>query len=163
MILIALGANLPSTAGQPAETLRAALTALGTHGVDVRAVSKFYATPAWPDPNDPPFVNAVAHVETALSPTELLAALHNVETAFGRKRSERNAPRTLDLDLLDYDGRIGPGPPELPHPRMAERGFVLIPLKDVASDWRHPATGRNVQSLIADLSQEQRKVRELEC
>jgi 2-amino-4-hydroxy-6-hydroxymethyldihydropteridine diphosphokinase len=163
MILIALGANLPSTAGQPAETLRAALAALGTHGVDVRAVSKFYATPAWPDPNDPPFVNAVAHVETALSPTELLAALHNVETAFGRKRSERNAPRTLDLDLLDYDGRIEPGPPELPHPRMAERGFVLIPLKDVAPDWRHPATGRNVQSLIADLSQEQRKVRELEC
>jgi 2-amino-4-hydroxy-6-hydroxymethyldihydropteridine diphosphokinase len=163
MILIALGANLPSTAGQPAETLRAALAALGTHGVDVRAVSKFYATPAWPDPNDPPFVNAVAHVETALSPTELLAALHNVETAFGRKRSERNAPRALDLDLLDYDGRIGPGPPELPHPRMAERGFVLIPLADVAPDWRHPATGRNVQSLIADLSQEQRKVRELEC
>jgi 2-amino-4-hydroxy-6-hydroxymethyldihydropteridine diphosphokinase len=118
---------------------------------------------AWMCAPSPPFVNAVAHVETALSPTELLAALHNVETAFGRKRSERNAPRTLDLDLLDYDGRIEPGPPELPHPRMAERGFVLIPLKDVASDWRHPATGRNVQSLIADLSQEQRKVRELEC
>jgi 2-amino-4-hydroxy-6-hydroxymethyldihydropteridine diphosphokinase len=163
MILIALGANLPSSAGKPAETLRAALKALGSQGVDVHAVSKFYATPAWPDPNDPPYVNAVAHVETALSPPALLATLHNVETVFGRRRSERNAPRTLDLDLLDYEGRIGPGPPELPHPRMANRGFVLIPLYDVAPDWRHPVTGRSVQSLIADLPQEQRKVREARC
>lgn len=163
MILIALGANLPSPVGEPAETLRAALEALGTHGVNVRAVSKFYATPAWPDPNDPPFVNAVAHIETALSPMALLAALHNVETAFGRRRSERNAPRTLDLDLLDYNGRIEPGPPELPHSRMTERGFVLVPLSDIAPDWRHPITGLSLQSLIADLSQEQRKVRELAC
>ena len=158
MILIALGANLPSPVGEPAETLRAALEALKSHGVDVRAVSGFYATPAWPDPKDPPFVNAVAHVDAALSPTTLLTVLHNVETAFGRRRSERNAPRTLDLDLLDYDGRIEPGPPELPHPRMTERGFVLIPLGDIAPDWRHPITGRSVQSLIADLSQEQRKM-----
>jgi 2-amino-4-hydroxy-6-hydroxymethyldihydropteridine diphosphokinase len=163
MILIALGANLPSSVGKPAETLRAALEALGTHGVDVRAVSKFYATPAWPNPKDPPFVNAVAHVETTLSPTALLAALHDVETVFGRRRSERNAPRTLDLDLLDYEGRIEPGPPELPHPRMAERGFVLIPLGNIAPEWRHPVTGRSVQSLIAALSQEQRKARELRC
>jgi 2-amino-4-hydroxy-6-hydroxymethyldihydropteridine diphosphokinase len=161
MILIALGANLPSSAGKPAETLRAALEALGTRGIDVRAVSKFYATPAWPDPKDPPFVNAVAHVETALLPTALLAALHDVETAFGRRRAERNAPRTLDLDLLDYEGRVEPGPPELPHPRMAERGFVLIPLGNIAPEWRHPVTGRSVQSLIAALSQEQRNVREL--
>jgi 2-amino-4-hydroxy-6-hydroxymethyldihydropteridine diphosphokinase len=161
MILIALGANLPSPAGEPAETLRAALQALGARGVVVRAVSKFYATRAWPDPSDPPFVNAVAHVETALQPAALLAVLHNVETAFGRRRGERNAPRTLDLDLLDYEGRLEAGPPALPHPRMAERGFVLIPLSDIAPDWRHPFTGRSVQSLIADLSQEQRKVREL--
>lgn len=161
MILIALGANLPSPAGEPAETLRAALKTLEPYGVTVRAASKFYATPAWPDPNDPPFVNAVAHVETTLSPAALLAALHDVETAFGRRRSERNAPRTLDLDLLDYDGRIEQGPPELPHPRMAERGFVLIPLGSIAPDWRHPITGRSVQSLIADLPQAQRKVREL--
>ena len=161
MILIALGANLPSPAGEPAETLRAALQALGAQGVVVRAASKFYATPAWPDPSDPPFVNAVAHVETALQPAALLAVLHNVETAFGRRRGERNAPRTLDLDLLDYEGRLEAGPPALPHPRMAERGFVLIPLSDIAPDWSHPFTGRSVQSLIADLSQEQRKVRKL--
>jgi len=162
MILIALGANLLSSAGEPAATLQAALAALETRGADVQAVSRFYATPAWPDPNDPPFVNAVARIETALPPRELLATLHDVEIAFGRRRSERNAPRTLDLDLLDYDGRVEFGPPELPHPRMAQRGFVLIPLADVAPEWRHPVTGRNVQSLIADLSQEQRNVRALD-
>lgn len=162
MILIALGANLPSSAGEPAATLQAALAALETRGADVQAVSRFYATPAWPDPNDPPFVNAVARIETALPPRELLAVLHDVEIAFGRQRSERNAPRTLDLDLLDYEGRVEFGPPELPHPRMAQRGFVLIPLADVAPEWRHPVTGRNVQSLIADLSQEQRNVRALD-
>ena len=161
MILIALGANLPSPVGEPTLTLPAALKRLGQHGVNVLAVSKFYATPAWPDPSDPPFVNAVAHVETALPPDGLLAALHDIEMAFGRRRSERNAPRTLDLDLLDYDGRIETGPPELPHPRMAERGFVLIPLREVAPTWRHPITGKDVQSLIADLLDGQRNVREL--
>ena len=162
MILIALGANLPSPAGEPAATLHAALAALERRGADVLTVSKFYATPAWPDPNDPPYVNAVAHIETALPPRELLALLHDIEIAFGRRRSERNAPRTLDLDLLDYDGRVELGPPELPHPRMTQRGFVLIPLADVAPGWRHPITGISLQSLIADLSQEQRRVRALD-
>ena len=161
MILIALGANLPSQAGAPAETLRAALNALDSEGVQVRAISKFYATPAWPDPHDPPFVNAVAQVETTFEPAALLDALHRVELRFGRTHGARNAPRTLDLDLLDYDGRVAEGPPALPHPRMAERGFVLITLMDVAPDWRHPVTGRDLQSLIADLSQDQRKVQEL--
>jgi 2-amino-4-hydroxy-6-hydroxymethyldihydropteridine diphosphokinase len=161
MILIALGANLSSSAGSPSETLRAALDALKAEGVRTRAVSKFYATPAWPDPNDPPFVNAVAAVETMLAPTNLLEVLHRVEAAFGRTRSARNAPRTLDLDLLDYDGRIEKGPPELPHPRMAERGFVLIPLADVAPHWRHPVTQRPLQSLIADLPPDQHAVKVL--
>jgi 2-amino-4-hydroxy-6-hydroxymethyldihydropteridine diphosphokinase len=161
MILIALGANLPSSAGPPAETLRAALRALDARGIQVRAVSKYFATLAWPDPSDPEFVNAVARVETTIAPAALLAMLHDLEAEFGRVREGRNVPRTLDLDLLDYDGRIEEGPPRLPHPRMAERGFVLMPLAAVAPEWRHPVSGRTVQALIADLSQDQRKVREL--
>ncbi len=69
--------------------------------------------------------------------------LHELEGSFGRKRSEPNAPRTLDLDILDYHGRIEQGPPQLPHPRMEGRAFVLLPLRDVAPDWRHPVSGRN--------------------
>jgi 2-amino-4-hydroxy-6-hydroxymethyldihydropteridine diphosphokinase len=151
MILIALGANLPSSAGNPADTIRAALRALEKKGIAVAAVSSFYKSEAWPNPSDPPFVNAVARIETGLQPKELLDTLHSVETAFGRVRAERNAPRTLDLDLVDYNGNIESGTLELPHPRLAERAFVLIPLRDVAPDWQHPVGGKSVDELIAAL------------
>lgn len=152
MILIALGANLPSKAGAPADTLNAALHALSVRGVTCEAVSGFVTTKAWPDPTDPPYVNAVARVATQLTPQALLGLLHETEDAFGRVRSARNAPRTLDLDIVDYDGKIEAGPPELPHPRLSERSFVLVPLKDVAPEWRHPVTGESVDALIAVLN-----------
>jgi 2-amino-4-hydroxy-6-hydroxymethyldihydropteridine diphosphokinase len=152
MILIGLGANLPSQAGQPADTLKRALGELERQGVEIREVSAFYETPAWPDPADPAFVNAVAAVKTSLQPVELLMLLHGVETDFGRLRSASNAPRTLDLDLLDYDGRvITEARLTLPHPRMAMRSFVLVPLRDVAPNWRHPITGLGLPELLAAL------------
>ena len=152
MIVIALGANLPSRAGAPRETLRAALDALTAFGVRVTAVSPFYASKAWPDPGDPAFVNAVAIVETELSPHALMTRLHEVETSFGRKRSTKNAPRPLDLDLIDYDGWVEAGPPVLPHPRMHGRAFVLAPLADVAPGWRHPVSGETIEQLLAALN-----------
>lgn len=151
MILIALGGNLDSGAGTPAQTLAAALAHLAHDGVKIAAVSPYYVTPAWPDRSAPPFVNAVAAVETTLAPALLMERLHQTETAFGRVRSVKNAPRTLDLDLLDYDGRVEQGPPVLPHPRIADRAFVLVPLRDVAPQWRHPATGRSIAALLAAL------------
>jgi 2-amino-4-hydroxy-6-hydroxymethyldihydropteridine diphosphokinase len=150
MILIALGGNLPSRAGQPADTLKRALGELERQGVEIREVSAFYETPAWPDPAAPAFVNAVAAVKTGLQPVELLMLLHGLETDFGRLRSASNAPRTLDLDLLDYDGRVMAEPQlTLPHPRMATRSFVLVPLRDVAPGWRHPVTGQGLAELLA--------------
>jgi 2-amino-4-hydroxy-6-hydroxymethyldihydropteridine diphosphokinase len=86
-----------------------------------------------------------------LSPAALLTLLHEVEASFGRKRAEPNAPRTLDLDILDYEGRVEQGPPVLPHPRMAGRAFVLLPLRDVAPDWRHPVSGQSISDLISAL------------
>jgi len=77
--------------------------------------------------------------------------LHDTETAFGRTRSARNAPRTLDLDLIDFDAVVEPGPPALPHPRAAIRAFVLVPLAEVAPGWRHPVSGKTVEALIRDL------------
>jgi 2-amino-4-hydroxy-6-hydroxymethyldihydropteridine diphosphokinase len=152
MIVIALGANLPSQAGAPRETLLAALKRLQQYSVHVVSVSPFFATKAWPDPGDPAFVNAVALINTELSPQELMTTLHKIETSFGRKRSAQNAPRTLDLDLIDYDGRIQDGPPVLPHPRMDSRAFVLVPLADIAPGWRHPVSGKTVEELIAALA-----------
>jgi len=152
MIVIALGANLSSPVGAPRETLTAALGELARCGVEIVAVSPFYESEAWPHPTDPPFVNAVAIVKTELSPSALMAALHETETSFGRKRSTPNAPRSLDLDLIDYDARVEQGPPVLPHPRMEKRAFVLVPLSKVAPGWRHSVSGKTVETMISELS-----------
>lgn len=152
-IFIALGANIASSAGSPADTLKAAVAALGARGVEVLEISRFHLTLAWPDPSDPPFTNAVARVGTSLQPLALLELLHEVETDFGRKRSAPNAPRTLDLDLIDYGGRIEEGRLRLPHPRMEGRRFVLEPLAEIAPDWRHPVTGAPISDLLSRLSQ----------
>jgi len=162
VILIALGANLPSSAGAPAATLRAALGTLRQQNVAVKDVSPFYRSIAWPDPTHPEFVNAVARLETTLAPDALLAMLKGTERAFGRQSAERNAPRPLDLDIVDYDGRIESGSPILPHPRLHERAFVLIPLRDIARSWRHPVSGLSVNLLIESLPRAARALTGLE-
>ena len=155
MILIGLGANLPSPEhGPPQATLAAALEALEARGAHTLRRSPWYESAPVPPSGQPWYVNAVAEVESALSPQALLAALLDVEAGFGRVRGARNASRTVDLDLLDYRGLVtGPGEkPELPHPRLHERAFVLLPLRDLAPGWRHPACGRTVDMLISALA-----------
>jgi 2-amino-4-hydroxy-6-hydroxymethyldihydropteridine diphosphokinase len=147
---VALGANLPSRAGSPLETLRASLVEL-SRKIAIEKVSRFYKSPAWPDPKDPSFVNAVASVRTDLPAEDLLALLHKTETSFGRTRSTRNAPRTLDLDIIDYDGKVETGVLSLPHPRMHLRAFVLVPLAEIAPAWIHPALHKSVTELLAEL------------
>jgi 2-amino-4-hydroxy-6-hydroxymethyldihydropteridine diphosphokinase len=159
MILIGLGANLPTAEhGPPACGLAAALAALPDYGIAVRRVSGFYRSAPVPPSGQPWYLNAVAAVETRLPPRALLAALLALETAFGRVGSVRDAARVLDLDLLDYNGRRGDWPAEgglpalaLPHPRLAGRAFVLLPLAEVAPSWRHPVSGLGVEALIAAL------------
>ncbi len=153
-IYIALGANLEGPAGPPRATLEAALARLEAAGVTVRRHSRWYRSPAWPDPGDPAYLNAVAEVETDLGPRDLLALLHRIEDELGRVRGRVNASRPIDLDLLDHRGAVRGGEaggPILPHPRLHRRAFVLLPLAEIAPDWRHPVSRRDVSALVADL------------
>jgi 2-amino-4-hydroxy-6-hydroxymethyldihydropteridine diphosphokinase len=155
MILLGLGANLPSIAGPPQATLEASLAALAAADVIVRRRSRWYRSAPVPAGDQPWYVNGVAAVETSLGPAALLALLHRIEACFGRVRRERNEARVVDLDILDYAGAIRAADPVLPHPRMHERGFVLLPLSEIAPDWRHPVSGETLAALIAALPPDQ--------
>ena len=146
---MALGASTAGPWGGPTETLERALARLSDAGLPVVKRSRLWRSAAWPDPADPPFLNAVAQVETVLSPAEALAALHALEREAGRAPAARNAPRPLDLDLLAWGRRVEPGPPALPHPRAAERRFVVGPLAEIAPAWRHPVSGETATRLAA--------------
>ena len=136
---VALGANL----GHPAATVRAALAALsGIPESALIAASSLYRTAPVGLKHQPDFINAVAAVDTALAPLALLEALFAIEARFGRSRSVKNAPRTLDLDLLLYgESRLDEARLTLPHPRMHERAFVLVPLAEIAPECRIPGHG----------------------
>ncbi len=172
-ILIALGANQPSATGAPLDTLRAAVTLMQEAGLRFIARSRWYCTPAFPPGSGPDFVNAAARIETDLTPERVLALLHEVEHRLGRVRQARWAPRACDLDLIAYGALVLPDPdavaamialgpvaagkapaPDrliLPHPRVQERAFVLVPLCDVAPGWVHPVLGRCALALRDEL------------
>jgi 2-amino-4-hydroxy-6-hydroxymethyldihydropteridine diphosphokinase len=149
LAVIALGGNLAGEHGSVAKALTAAVDRLPGLGLQPVRVSRWWRSAAWPDPGDPPFLNGVALVRTGLSAQAVLAALHGLEDAFGRVRTSANAPRTLDLDLIAHGRSVLDGPLVLPHPRAADRYFVMGPLAEIAPDWRHPVTGQTAQVLAA--------------
>lgn len=156
MILLALGSNRPGPWGSPGETVRKALARLDGGVIRLKRASSLVVSAPFGITGQPPFVNAVAEVETALPPEALLAHLHRIERMAGRRRTLRWGPRTLDLDLLDYRGlvRPPPGKPILPHPGIAERIFVLAPLAEIAPRWRHPVSRRTAWDMMRRLDPE---------
>ncbi len=161
-IFVAVGSNLPQAAGgSPLESCERALEILSDEPVEVVARSRWYRSAPVPASEQPDFVNGVARIDTPLSPADLLATLHAVEDRLGRIRHTRNEARTVDLDLIAYGelcsepGSSGGGP-VLPHPRLEQRAFVLLPLRDIAAGWRHPRSGRTLTGLIEDLPPGQR-------
>ena len=174
-LLLALGANLTSSVGAPEITLRVALDLLKIKGAAIRCVSRFYNTPCYPKGNGPDYVNAAAKISAPWSAAEALAILHEIEAELGRERVVRWGQRTLDLDLIAFEDEVLPDlethatwrnlPLEaqidrtpdqliLPHPRMQDRAFVLVPMADVAADWVHPVLGRSVIEMRDAIDQE---------
>jgi 2-amino-4-hydroxy-6-hydroxymethyldihydropteridine diphosphokinase len=152
VIIIALGANLPGPYGNPGETLRHARQALAGKGIRVTKASRQWLTEPVPVSDHPWYRNAVVAVETVLSPRELLTTLKEIERAAGRVLGEQNAPRALDLDLIAYgDHVITEKDLSVPHPRMHERAFVLLPLREIAPGWRHPGLRKSLAELITAL------------
>ena len=171
-LLIALGSNLPAGDDPPSLTLRKAIKMLPSEGIDVIAESQFFQTPCFPEGAGPDYVNAALLCRTERSPEEILQSLHKVERAFGRVRSSRWVGRTLDLDIIAVDNHVLPdratvqhwidlpisaqmeAAPEqliLPHPRMQDRAFVLVPLCEVAPGWKHPVLGKTIAELCEEL------------
>ncbi|HYZ64071.1 MAG TPA: 2-amino-4-hydroxy-6-hydroxymethyldihydropteridine diphosphokinase [Acetobacteraceae bacterium] len=150
MLLVALGANLPDRYGRsPLSTCRwAAGRVAELSGLRLEAVSPWYRTAPVPASDQPDYVNGVLRLSGHAEPEALLALLHGVEAEAGRVRGEANAARVLDLDLLAADELVIERPGLIvPHPRLAERAFVLHPLCDVAPEWRHPVLGRTALEL----------------
>ena len=161
-IAIGLGANLSSErVGRPENTIVSALSSLDSEEIKLISEAGLYRSAPIPAGSGPWYVNTVALVETKLEPIALLKHLHSIEAAYGRVRDEINAPRTLDLDLLIYHDQVTGWPTServgleqpltIPHPRMHERAFVLLPLAELMLDWVHPVLGKTVEAMAAEV------------
>ena len=149
--IVALGSNLPGEYRSSFALLDAAVARLPDAGFRISRLSRWWQAAAWPNRDDPDYLNGVALVETTLTPLQALTRLLALEGEFGRVRGRPNAPRTLDLDLIalgrlviNEEGLI------LPHPRAHLRGFVMGPLAEVAAGWVHPILGRTASVLARD-------------
>jgi 2-amino-4-hydroxy-6-hydroxymethyldihydropteridine diphosphokinase len=146
-VYISLGSNL----GDRAAMLARAITAMNSAGIRVARQSSFYITEPIGTPGQAWFLNAVAEAETSLPPLQLLHALLKIEWELGRRRITPHGPRTIDLDLLFYGSSVIRSKElEVPHPRLAQRRFVLVPLARIAPEFRHPTLHKSVTQLLAE-------------
>ena len=162
MILLSLGSNLPSKFGDSKKTLLKSYEFFNNSEVKILKKSSFYESVAIPNKSDPKFINSVISIETKFSPEELIKYILSVEEKFDRKRAQVNAPRTCDIDIVDFNGEVinilnKNISLEIPHPRLEKRSFVLYPIREIDKNWKSPLSGKYIDQLIENLDTETKK------
>ncbi len=162
MLLLGLGSNLASNFGNRFENIDLAISYLQSYEMQLLKKSSFYETLSYPDINNPKFINVVVEISTNLSPEDLASVLIFIEKKLERKRNQKNEPRTCDIDIIDYNGRVMDFSYKslifkVPHEKLIYRNFVLYPLQEVAPNWVHPITKEKISNLIEKLPKEDRK------
>jgi len=162
MVILGIGSNLASNFGDRYANIKLALSQLEGYGIQILKKSSFYETLAYPNNEDPKFINIAILVKTKLPPVDLMSVLLFIEEKLGRKRIKKNSPRTCDIDIIDYERQILNFDYKnlnliIPHPNLSSRNFVLFPLKEILPEWTHPKTKDNIDALIKKLSEADKK------
>ena len=162
MIFLSLGSNLSSKLGDRFDNLLEAISHIENIGINLDKKSSFYETPSYPDKDNPKFINIMISVKSNFSPGKLMLELTDIEKKLGRKRGKKNEPRTCDIDIIDYNGKVVNFSYnglifKVPHEKLIYRNFVLFPLQEIAPNWIHPKTKDSIDVLINKLSNEDKK------
>ena len=147
MVYIGIGSNL----GNRINNIEKAKYFLNLNKINIIKSSSYYETLSWPNPSKPKFINIIIESNTKISPEKLLVIFKSIEKKLGRLKNLRNSPRTCDIDIISYDQKILSGSINIPHKRMYERNFVLIPLFELTKNWSHPKTNDSLKKLIFSL------------
>ena len=162
MIFLGLGSNLPSSFGNRFENIDLAISYLESYGIQIIKKSNFYETYSYPNKENPKFINIAISVKTHLSPVDLMSVLFFIEEKLERKWNKKNDPRTCDIDIIDYNNQVLEFKYKnlnltIPHKKLIFRNFVLLPLQEISSEWKHPITKENISALLDKLSAEDKK------
>tara|TARA_B100000686_G_C16719975_1_gene934339 strand:- start:1050 stop:1562 length:513 start_codon:yes stop_codon:yes gene_type:complete len=162
MIILGLGSNLSSSFGDRFFNIDLAISYLESYNIKVGKKSSYYETPSYPDKINPKFINVIIDVITDLPAVDLASVIIHIEKKLERKRNRKNDPRTCDIDIIDYLNKTTSFKYEnftfkVPHENLHLRNFVLLPLKEIHPNWKHPETGEFIDTLIKNLSVEERK------
>ena len=152
MIYLNIGSNLPSKEGSRENNIVTAISLLKKLNLNLIEISSFYQTPSYPDNSDPKFINLCVKLESNLKASELLNEIKKIERKLGRTRIKKNEPRTCDIDIIDFNGKIIKNDELIvPHPRLHLRNFVIYPLKEIEPNWLHPIFNKNIEIFFQEL------------
>ena len=148
IIYLSVGSNL----GNRIKNIEKTKFELYSKGINIIKFSNYYETLSWPNPKNPKFYNIILKVSSDLKILELLKICKQIETSLGRKKAPKNSPRTCDIDIVDFNQKVNANGINVPHPRMHQRNFVLIPLFEIEKTWKYPNSKRSIKNLIFSLS-----------